>query len=162
WGMPSARTVLLKGIEEDGFVFFTNYESEKGRQIADEQSVALLFFWKELERQVRIEGTAIKVSEAESDAYFQSRPRGSQISAAISPQSTVIESRQVLEEAVVKMETEYADKPIPRPKHWGGFKVVPEKVEFWQGRKNRLHDRVVFFREPVQDNGEDQLPGYSN
>jgi pyridoxamine 5'-phosphate oxidase len=160
WGLPSARIVLLKGLDGDGFTFFTNYESEKGRQIADEQSVALLFFWKELERQVRIEGIAQKVSPADSDAYFHSRPKGSQISAAASPQSQVIESREELEQKVQELEAKYADSEVPRPDHWGGYKVIPEKIEFWQGRSNRLHDRIVFFREPVTDNGEDALPGY--
>lgn len=162
WGMPSARTVLLKGIEDDGFLFFTNYESEKGRQIADEQSVALLFFWKELERQVRIEGIAIKIPATDSAAYFHSRPRGSQISAAISPQSQVIPNREALETAVKALEEKYEGMPIPYPEHWGGYKVIPEKIEFWQGRSNRLHDRIIFFREPEQDNGEDQIPGYGN
>jgi len=162
WGLPSARIVLLKGLDEEGFIFYTNYESEKGRQIADEQSVALLFFWKELERQVRIEGTAVKLPAAESDAYFHSRPRGSQISAVASPQSQVIESREVLEDKVRELERRYEGQEIPRPEHWGGYKVIPEKIEFWQGRKNRLHDRIVFFREPETDNGEDALPGYSS
>lgn len=160
WGLPSARIVLLKGLDGEGFTFYTNYESEKGRQIADEQSVALLFFWKELERQVRIEGIAQKVSTADSDTYFHSRPKGSQISAAASPQSQVIESRDVLEQKVQELETKYADGEVPRPDHWGGYKVIPEKIEFWQGRSNRLHDRIVFFREPETDNGEDALPGY--
>lgn len=162
WGLPSARIVLLKGLDEDGFVFYTNYESEKGRQIAEEQSVALLFFWKELERQVRIEGTARKVSAAESDTYFHSRPKGSQIGATASPQSQIIDSREELEEKVKALEQQYADTELPRPEHWGGYRVIPEKIEFWQGRHNRLHDRIVFFREPEIDNGDDVLPGYSN
>ncbi|KAA5536744.1 pyridoxamine 5'-phosphate oxidase [Taibaiella lutea] len=161
WGMPSARIVLLKGLDEEGFTFYTNYDSEKGRQIADEDSVALLFFWKELERQVRIEGTARKISAEESDAYFHSRPQGSQISAVASPQSEIIEGRSVLENKVIELEQQYAEQEIPRPGHWGGYKVIPEKVEFWQGRSNRLHDRIVFFREPETDNGEGELPGYS-
>lgn len=160
WGMPSARTVLLKGIEADGFVFFTNYESDKGRQIAEEQSVALLFFWKELERQVRIEGQAVRIDEKESDAYFHSRPRGSQISASISPQSQIIDSRQALETAARSLEHQYEGQDIPRPKNWGGYKVIPEKIEFWQGRSNRLHDRIVFLREAEEDRGADQIPGY--
>ena len=162
WGLPSARIVLLKGLDEEGFTFYTNYESEKGRQIADEQSVALLFFWKELERQVRIEGIAQKVPPADSDAYFHSRPKGSQISAVASPQSQVIENRETLEQKVKELEALYADSEVPRPAHWGGYKVIPEKIEFWQGRANRLHDRIVFFREPETDNGEDAVPGYSN
>jgi len=161
WGMPSARIVLLKGLDEEGFTFFTNYDSEKGRQIADEDSVALLFFWKELERQVRIEGTARKVSATESDDYFHSRPKGSQISAAASPQSEIISDRSVLEKKVQELEQQYAEQEVPRPEHWGGYKVFPEKIEFWQGRSNRLHDRIVFFREPETDNGEGELPGYS-
>ena len=162
WGLPSARIVLLKGLDDEGFVFFTNYESEKGRQIAEKQSVALLFFWKELERQVRIEGTAHKIAAKDSDAYFHSRPKGSQISAVASPQSEVIETREALEERVKALEAQYADAEIPRPEHWGGYRVIPEKMEFWQGRKNRLHDRIVFFREPVTDNGEDAIPGFGN
>lgn len=161
WGLPSARIVLLKGLDEEGFVFFTNYDSEKGRQIAEEESVALLFFWKELERQVRIEGVARKISAQESDDYFHSRPKGSQIGAVASPQSQVIEGRTELEEKVKELEAQYANSEIPRPEHWGGYRVIPEKVEFWQGRNNRLHDRIVFYREPETDNGEGELPGYS-
>jgi pyridoxamine 5'-phosphate oxidase len=161
WGLPSARIVLLKGLDEEGFIFFTNYESEKGRQIAEEESVALLFFWKELERQVRIEGVAHKVTAQESDNYFHSRPKGSQISAVASPQSQVIKGRAILEDKVKELEAQYVDSEIPRPEHWGGYRVIPEKVEFWQGRKNRLHDRIVFYREPETDNGEGELPGYS-
>lgn len=161
WGLPSARIVLLKGLDEEGFVFFTNYDSEKGRQIAEEESVALLFFWKELERQVRIEGVARKISAQESDDYFHSRPKGSQIGAVASPQSQVIEGRTELEEKVKELEAQYTDSEIPRPEHWGGYRVIPEKVEFWQGRNNRLHDRIVFYREPETDNGEGELPGYS-
>lgn len=161
WGMPSARIVLLKGLDNEGFTFYTNYNSEKGRQIADEDSVALLFFWKELERQVRIEGVAKKVDPSDSDAYFHSRPKGSQISAAASPQSEIIEDRSVLEDKVLELESQYKEQEIPRPEHWGGYKVIPEKVEFWQGRSNRLHDRIVFFREPETDNGEGEIPGYT-
>lgn len=161
WGMPSARIVLLKGLDEQGFTFFTNYESEKGRHIAEEDSVALLFFWKELERQVRIEGSAHKITAKESDEYFHSRPIGSQIGAIASPQSQIITDRTVLENNVKAAETQFAQTEIPRPEHWGGYKVIPEKIEFWQGRSNRLHDRIVFFREPEIDNGEGQIPGFS-
>lgn len=161
WGLPSARIVLLKGLDEEGFVFFTNYESEKGRQMAEEDAVALLFFWKELERQVRIEGVVRKVTTQESDDYFHSRPKGSQISAVASPQSQVIDGRSTLEEKVKELETQYANSEVPRPEHWGGYRVIPEKIEFWQGRNNRLHDRIVFYREPEVDNGEEALPGYS-
>jgi pyridoxamine 5'-phosphate oxidase len=163
WGLPSARIVLLKGLDEEGFIFFTNYESEKGRQIEEENSVALLFFWKELERQVRIEGVAQKITTAESDSYFHSRPRASQIAAIASTQSQIIDNRAVLDQKVIDTETAWKNKEvIQRPDNWGGFRVIPEKIEFWQGRENRLHDRIVFFREPEVDNGEDQLPGYGS
>lgn len=147
-GQPGARIVLLKSFDEKGFVFFTNYESRKGEDLAAQPRAALLFAWLELERQVRIEGAVEKVSEAESLAYFQSRPLGSQIGAWASPQSRPISGREVLEHAVATLEKEYADAPaLPLPPFWGGYRVRPERIEFWQGRENRLHDRIRYTRE---------------
>jgi pyridoxamine 5'-phosphate oxidase len=143
-GSPSARIVLLKGLEEDCFVFFTNYSSNKGQQIGVNNKVALVFFWPELERQVRIEGIAEKLEEYKSDDYFKSRPMSSQIGAHASPQSLEIENRQYLEDLVVKMEELFSDQPIVRPNFWGGFKVIAHSFEFWQGRSSRLHDRFIF------------------
>jgi len=143
-GKPSARIVLLKGVEQSGFVFFTNYNSHKAKEIAQNPFACLVFFWKELERQVRIEGTIAKVSDAESDAYFYSRPVGSRIGAWASPQSTVISSREVIEENVTELAKSFAGKEIDRPPHWGGYVVKPNLVEFWQGRSNRLHDRIQY------------------
>ncbi len=145
-GKPSARTVLLKGFDEGRFVFYTNYASRKGLEIDKNPQVALLIFWKELERQVRIEGIAEKVSDTESDEYFNSRPLESKMSAVVSDQSEVIDSRQHLEELWVEFLKESDGKEIQRPAHWGGYKVFPEKIEFWQGRANRLHDRILFTR----------------
>ncbi len=150
-GRPSARIVLLKGVEQNGFVFFTNYNSHKGKDIAENPFACLVFFWKELERQVRIEGPIAKVSEGESDAYFNSRPVGSRIGAWASPQSTVITSRAVIEENVTELSKSFAEKEIDRPPHWGGYIVKPELVEFWQGRSNRLHDRIQY---KIAENGE--------
>lgn len=146
-GIPSARIVLLKGYDEKGFVFFTNYESHKAKELVENPHASLVFFWKELERQVRIDGAVEKVSAAESDAYFQSRPEGSQIGAWASPQSAVIQNRRIIETNVVKYTEAFAGKPIPRPDHWGGYRVLPVCIEFWQGRSSRLHDRFRFTRE---------------
>jgi len=143
-GKPDARIVLLKGYDEKGFIFFTNYSSTKGKQLAENPFATLVFFWKELERQVRIEGRVEKISEADSDAYFYSRPVGSRIGAWASPQSTVIENRELLEQNVKQLELKYAGGNVPRPQHWGGYVVVPEQIEFWQGRSSRLHDRLQY------------------
>lgn len=143
-GMPSARIVLLKGYDPTGFVFFTNYLSHKGKELEENPQACLVFFWKELERQVRIEGSVEKISEQESDNYFQSRPRGSRIGAWASPQSTVIPDREFIEKNSSDVEVKYADEAVPRPPHWGGYLVRPECVEFWQGRSNRLHDRIRY------------------
>ena len=145
-GIPSARTVLLKAFSTEGFIFFTNYESQKGEDLAANPNAALLFFWKEMERQVRIEGKVEKISEEESDAYFNSRPLGSRIGTWASPQSKVINDRTVIEDNVQKFTEEFGEK-IPRPPHWGGYLLVPVKMEFWQGRSSRLHDRILFTRE---------------
>ncbi len=146
-GMPSARIVLLKGFDARGFVFFTNYDSHKGEELAKTPRAALVFFWPELERQVRIRGAVERVSREESESYFHSRPPGSQLGAWASAQSTVIPSRQVLEDRLAALEVQYRDSEVPVPPHWGGFRVAPNTIELWQGRPNRLHDRLLSTRD---------------
>ena len=142
-GAPDARVVLLKGVEGGAFVFYTNYQSRKGRQLAAKPEACLVFFWTQLERQIRIEGKVAKVSEKESEAYFLSRPVGARLSARASAQSEVVAGREVLETAAKAEKSKHGDNP-PRPAHWGGYRVVPQRVEFWQGRENRLHDRLLY------------------
>lgn len=143
-GFPKSRIVLLKSYDEKGFVFYTNYESEKGKALLNNPHTCLSFFWPNTERQVIIKGVAEKVSEHVSDNYFASRPKGSQLGALVSNQSKVIKNRQVLEDELQALEKKYANKEVPRPENWGGFLVRPESIEFWQGRPNRLHDRFLF------------------
>ncbi len=143
-GIPSARIVLLKGYDDNGFIFFTNYNSHKSAEIKENPNACLVFFWKELERQVRITGGIEQISEKESDEYFYSRPLISRIGAWASDQSTVIDSRESLEEKFKTLEQTYSNKEIPRPPHWGGYRVIPSQIEFWQGRSGRLHDRIEY------------------
>ena len=143
-GKPSARIVLLKDYDEKGFVFFTNYESHKGKELADNPQATIVFFWKELERQVRVEGIVEKVSSEESDTYFFSRPTGSQVGAWASPQSSLIVDRSVIEENVIRYTEQFEEESITRPPHWGGYRLKPQLIEFWQGRKSRLHDRLQY------------------
>lgn len=147
---PSGRVLLLKGFDEKGFVFYTNYDSRKGNELEVNNSAAMTFLWFELYRQVRIEGTVEKISADESDKYFHSRPRGSQISAVASSQSSIIENRNILEKRVNELEKEFDKKPVPRPENWGGYCLSPVSLEFWQGRASRLHDRILY---TLIDNG---------
>ncbi len=148
-GFPSARIVLLKGYDKNGFVFFTNYNSQKGQDIAANPKACLLFFWKELERQVRIDGSIEKISAADSEEYFQSRPIGSRIGAWCSPQSTVIADRTILDKNVEHYSHKFITLEVPRPDHWGGYIVKPTAIEFWQGRSSRLHDRLRYSAKPA-------------
>ena len=143
---PSVRIVLLKGFDEDGFVFFTNYESEKGKQLEANPYAALGFYWIELDRQIRISGKVDKTSRKESETYFHSRPVGSQLSAWASSQSAVLDGRRVLDARMEEMNERFADKRVPLPPHWGGYRLKPDNIEFWQGRSNRLHDRFRYTR----------------
>ena len=143
-GKPSARIVLLKGYDQKGFVFYTNYNSQKGQELTANPHAAIVFWWAQLERQVRITGSVEKISARESDEYFHSRPLGSRLGAWTSNQSEIISSREVLEQRLEELQVKYQNLDVPRPSHWGGFRVIPAEIEFWQGRSSRLHDRLLY------------------
>jgi pyridoxamine 5'-phosphate oxidase len=153
-GKPVARIVLLKNLDEQGFVFFSNYSSQKGQNLANNPWASLVFWWGELERQVRVEGKVEKITDSESDQYFNSRPLGSQLGAWASPQSQVIPNRKFLEHRLEEFTNKYQDQVIPRPENWGGYRVIPNVIEFWQGRQNRLHDRLCY---RLNDQGQWQI-----
>jgi pyridoxamine 5'-phosphate oxidase len=145
-GRPSVRMVLLRGVDESGFSFFTNYNSRKGRELAENPRAALCAHWPAIEEQIRIEGSIERIASEESDAYFQGRPRGSQIGAWASAQSDDLPSRAALEARTRDIEARYEDRPVPRPPHWGGIRVIPDRIEFWYGRPDRLHDRILYVK----------------
>lgn len=146
-GTPSGRVVLLKGVDEEGFVFFTNYRSAKAHDLDSNPRAAMVFYWVQLDRQVRVEGTVRRTSAEESREYFKTRPRESQIGAWASPQSEVIPNREVLEQRAAELERQYQDRKIDCPEHWGGYRLIPDRIEFWKNRVGRLHDRILFERE---------------